>query len=273
MAVSPISVNLPIYLEVDYTNAPVELFQAPDVTVSGEEIICHVALSQSALRASLQFHQPADNADVEDADKYTISGEAYSSHQADLSGAVYACLTGDVSGDLVAGTTHTASSVGDFVLGWIANEAFGHPRATAAISNDTTLRKHIDEENSTTNGGNSLTKLVVDALGANIGTNEDNSGEGIGASVAGYLLRYMIEEAPARFWSLNANNQKTGNYNLTGNDNWNEFPFAEGDTLKINVRFKNMTVTDPFSNAPRAVAVTMPTINDVDFHVRLTVSA
>jgi len=140
--------------------ADAAVLDAEAPTVSGNVVTCNVALPAAALYGDasdglIEFWEPSDADAIGTIDaKFTVnangSGDAVwngLNYAKKLVKDMHSCLTGalDCSAALPFNRLGNRSydqyaSVGDMTLGYIADKLFGHPAATAAITNDAHIK-------------------------------------------------------------------------------------------------------------------------------------
>jgi hypothetical protein len=174
----------------------------------------------------------------------------------------------------VGPTDQSYESFGDFVVSYIAQQVFGHPRATAAIANDSSIIARInasatindakweDAENSTNPTGDIAIRLVQ-AL-RNL-SEADGSGNGAplgetkynGREALRFMVRQMMLQDPARF-SDERNELE-----------WYALQFRAGDRLVFNIKLKGFTFSvQGNANAPSQYKdLYTPSVPETEFSI------
>jgi hypothetical protein len=135
-------------------------------------------------------------------------------------------------------------SFGDFVVSYIAQQVFGHPRATAAIANDSSIitrinatetindAKWADAENSTNPTGDIVIRLVQALRNLSDGLVSTNAAAGdvlSGRDGLRNMVKQMMLQDPARF--AEERNELV----------WYALQFRAGDRLVFNIKLKGFT--------------------------------
>jgi len=161
--------------------ADAAVLDAATPLVSGNVVTCETTLPASALYANasgglIAFWEPSDAIGTIKA-KFTVDAAgaaeplAYNgiSHAKNLVLGVHSCLTKDLDCSATAPFAALANaaydqyaSVGDMTLGYIAQKLFGHPAATAAITNDA----HIKDTMNASPGANAAAVPLGSAVAA-----------------------------------------------------------------------------------------------------------
>ena len=125
-------------------------------------------------------------------------------------------------------TTYT--SLGELVLSLYAAYLFGHPAATAGITNDLALVNYI----------NGITDGDADppTVGADVGTNLATAVENLSNEVATSIVRAVLSQDPNR--GVNAPNRQ---YNSAGGVNHMPLIFVAGDVVYVSITVQPPSVT------------------------------
>jgi hypothetical protein len=151
---------------------------------------------------------------------------------ADLATGIQACLTGslDASGanpfnryaGVANGEYTTYASLGELVLSLYAAYLFGHPAATAGITNDQALVNYINS----------------DASGANVGTNLATAINNLTNDQATNIVRSVLSQDPNR--AVNAPNRQ---FNALNGQHHVPLIFRTNDVVYVSVTVQAPTVT------------------------------
>lgn len=160
-------------------------------------------------------------------------------------------------------------SMGDFILSYIAFKVFGHPRATAPISNDYEIINRInntqnitstrwDEQTSTNPTGDIAVRLMQRIF-------ELSRDQGEGREKLKSLTKQMMLQDPARF------------ANVRNELEWKALQFYPGDKIVMNLLFRNFSflIGGKYSSYKDGYTPTLPddlfgTVSDTQFAVVFT---
>ena len=232
------SIRVNLKAEIDISGN-VEIFTTADTTVDNV-VVCSVPLSAGALYDSetglgvFEFTEPsATRADIAGA----VSGpgsvkEGFSDIASyGLPSGLQSCLTGTLNAEdanpfnKYKGTNEYTNyaSLGGLVLSLYASYLFGHPAATAGITNDDNLVSHI-------NGGG--------ASEAQVGTKLANAIVALSDATATEIVKAVVSQDPRRM--TNAPNRE---YSAVTGQTHMSLLFRAGDVVYVSISVKAPAIT------------------------------
>jgi len=253
---NPVRVNLEAVIDI---SGNVQIFTTASTTISNV-VICTNSfpatyLFTDASHSVFEFTEPSGNrSDVSgfvSSDARAngsilngISGEDGHVSLTNLDASIHACLTGslDASGanpfnryaGLANGEYTTYASLGELVLSLYAAYLFGHPAATAGITNDANLVAYIDSVDS----------------GANVGANLATAINNLTNVQATNIVRSVLSQDPNR--AVNAPNRQ---FNALDGQHHVPLIFRTGDVVYVSITVQAPTVTTlDSSGAPSSSA-------------------
>lgn len=247
---NPVRVNLEAVIDI---SGNVQIFTTASTTVSNL-VMCTVHLDRTTLfndasNGVFEFTEPSGNRG--DVSGFVSNGSSNGSvlgglfagpgspavgsgmiDIADLATGIHASLTNslDASGAnpfnrYASGTSNeytTYASLGELVLSLYAAYLFGHPAATAGISNDIALRDYINSA----------------AAGANVGTNLATAINNLTNAQATNIVRAVLSQDPNR--AVNVPNRR---YNAANGQHHVPLIFRSDDVVYVSVTVQAPTVT------------------------------
>jgi len=248
---NPVRVNLEAVIDI---SGNVQIFTTASTTVSNL-VMCTVQLDRTTLfndasNGVFEFTEPSGNRG--DVSGFVSNGSdngsvlsglfvgpgsmAVGSDMIDITGlaaGIHESLTGslDASGAnpfnrYASGASNeytTYASLGELVLSLYAAYLFGHPAATAGISNDAALRDYINNP---------------DISGAQVGTNLANAINNLTNAQATNIVRSVLSQDPNR--AVNVPNRR---YNAADGQHHVPLIFRTGDVVYVSVTVQAPTVT------------------------------
>ena len=256
---NPVRVNLQAVIDI---SGNVQIFTTPSTTIA-DVVICSSVLNPTTLfddasNSLFEFTEISGNrGDVSGYVSSTarnngsiLDGLGASSLIADLGLGLQGVLTPfsdenavgthslDASGvnpfnkyrGLANGEYTTYASLGELVLSLYAAYLFGHPAATAGITNDVALVNYI----------NGVTDDDADpaTVGADVGTNLATAVNNLSNEVATSIVRAVLSQDPNR--GVNVPNRQ---YNSAGGVNHVPLIFVAGDVIYVSITVQAPSVT------------------------------
>ena len=207
----------------------------------------------------------------------TSAGKALATlFAADLHSALCDKVTGHIDASAVytgvGSADQSYESFGDFVVSYIAQQVFGHPRATAAIANDSAIitrinatetindAKWADGENSANPTGDIVIRLVQALRNLSDGLASTNVAAGDvlqGREGLRNMVKQMMLQDPARF-SIERNELE-----------WYALQFRAGDRLVFNIKLKGFTfnVQGTSGSPTQYKDLYTPSVPDTEFSI------
>lgn len=175
----------------------------------------------------------------------------------------------------VGSADQSYESFGDFVVSYIAQQVFGHPRATAAIANDSSIITRInatetiaagkwaDSESSTNVTGDIAIRLVQalrklsDEMGSGNNADGDETDNLQGRKALRFIAEQMMLQDPARF--SDERNELV----------WYALQFRQGDTLVFNIKLKGFSFNISGKTGQGGIYADSytPTVPDTEFSI------
>lgn len=151
------------------------------------------------------------------------------------------------------------ATIGDFLVGYIAMNLFGHPAATVAISNDTAIKNRVNQTRAVVPETDFVTDGSVDAAASGylalrlVQTLIYNSEVNLKS-----IVSQVLNQDPARL-SVEDNNT----------DDYRPLMFRAGDVVYMTIEFTNFTFTNAETGGTLANNVSMPSSKKVALKITL----
>jgi len=281
---SPVVVNL--MTGVTTNNNAVSLFGASGEAISDDIITIETPVLASAFyldasRGLIHYTEPGS-----DRDSFTaVSAAAIGASDASgvracataLVASLHASLTASASYQVGVGGVNASSifsayaasadgeqyqgyaTIGDFLVGYIAMNLFGHPAATVAISNDTAIKNRVNE-----------TRVVAPST-------DFVTGGSVNSAASGYLalrlVQTLIYNSELNLKSIVSQVLNQDPKRLSAEDNntddFRPLMFRAGDIVYMTIEFTNFTFTNAETGGTLANNVTMPSSKKVALKITL----
>lgn len=285
---SPVEVNL--LTGVSTNNNAVSLFGASGEAISDDIITIETPVLASAFyydasRGLIHYTEPGGSPDTFTAVSHLAIGNTDASGvrmcATALVAALHTSLTGSASYQVGVGGVNATSifpvasypasadeqyqgyaTIGDFLVGYIAMNLFGHPAATVAISNDSAIKARV-------NSAAALTEAAV--------LDYFKTGGSVNAATSGYLalrlVQTLIYNSEANLKSIVSQVLNQDPKRLSAEDNntgdFRPLMFRAGDIVYMTIEFTNFTFTNAETGGTLANNVTMPSTKKVALKITL----
>ncbi len=151
------------------------------------------------------------------------------------------------------------ATIGDFLVGYIAMNLFGHPAATVAISNDTAIKNRVNQTR------------------APVPETDFVTGGSVDAATSGYLALRLVQtliynsEANLKSVVSQVLNQDPKRLSLEDNntDDFRPLMFRAGDVVYMTIEFTGFSFTNAETGGTLANNVTMPSSKKVALKITL----
>lgn len=244
----PVSVNLQAVIDI---SGNVEIFTIPSTTVENV-VICSERLLSSVLYVEgsggvFEFTEPSGGrSDVsgylsDGQNGAALNGISNMGLDTERGSGLQSCLTHslDASGanpfHRYAGQANGAytnyTSLGELVLSLYAAYIFGHPAATAGITNDEALVNYINDSSNS---------------GAAVGSHLDSAIRSLDNGVATSIVRTVLSQDPSR--AVNVPNRM---YNTTSGQYHVPLIFVPGDIIYVSIKVQAPSVSTVNSSGAR----------------------
>jgi hypothetical protein len=215
----PITVSLRVDLDVSGT---AQLFAYP-ADLADNPVVCTGTLQASSLTGLFHYWEPAgDRANIQGKKGSTNGGQA-SATAVDFATLITQAMDASaaIPFNAYAGTYSTYSSFGELALAYAAQKLFGHPEATAAISNDVAIVTHFNSAGSgmdmpgllntalTTIDDSEVTKIAAAVIGQDADRAEgqgDNKSEADAKPLRFYAGDTVFVRVTMNPWAVNVAN-------------------------------------------------------------------
>jgi hypothetical protein len=289
----PVEIIIPV--TIDASGGVVELFgdeaQRVQYQLTLKQAVSASALYAGELSGLLMYIELSGESgptlDGTDRDKLDVKiNKADLSFATNFASGVHAALcapdgTGKIDasavyyGGGISSADQSYESFGDFVVSYIAQKVFGHPRATAAIANDSYIISRInatetiaagkwaDAVNSTNPTGDIAIRLIQalrnlsDEIGSGNNADSDETDNLQGRKALRFIAEQMMLQDPARF---------AGERNELV---WYALQFRQGDTLVFNIKLKGFSFNIAGKTGQGGVYADSytPTVPDTEFSI------